>query len=173
VITLSELAAWEGRLAREVARATGSADERDRQLARAGVYAEYGAVFSSYVALVSEDPDGLEALKRAAFLAWFAVAQPSVLSGIGDLPESAVRRVFEELDRRCRVGPVDEELRFMVPWYYGAADFAFTRFPGLRGIEAVAGEAEEESPDALPHSAEQFNGRGLMGEYWGALVRGG
>jgi hypothetical protein len=173
VITLSELAAWEGRLAREVARATGTVEEQDRQLTRAGVYAEYGAIFSSYVALVSEDPDGLEALKRAAFLAWYAVAQPSVLSGIGDLPESAVRRVFEELDRRCRAGPVDAELRFMVPRYFEVADFAFTRFPGLRGIEAVAGDAPDEPRDALPRSADQFRGRGLMGEYWSAVVRGG
>ena len=169
MITLRDLAGWEDHLGTVVRRTIGSAEERDRSLARDGVYADYSAVFGSYAQLISEDADGLEALKRATFLAWFAVVEPSFLTGIGDLPESTVRRVLETLDVHLRSEPVDAELRFMVPWYVSQSELALLRVPGLRAIERLAEEASVDPLEQIPHGSSQFEGRGLMGAYWRAV----
>jgi hypothetical protein len=47
VITLRELAAWENHVAEAVGRASGTMEERDRQLEQAGVYGEYPAIFAA------------------------------------------------------------------------------------------------------------------------------
>jgi len=172
VITLRELAAWEDRLAAAVAHARGTAEARDLLLAREGVYADYAAVFGSYVSLISEDADGLEALKRAAFLAWYGAVEPSFLTGIGDLPESTVRRVLEALDARCRWAPLDAELAFMVPWYAAQAEEALLRYPGLDAIAGVVARASDAPEARLPHDPSAFEERGLMGAYWRAVTRG-
>lgn len=171
MITLRELAAWEDRLGLAVARAHGTAEARDLALAREGIYADYSAVFGSYAALISEEADGMEALKRATFLAWYDVVEPSFLTGIGDLSESTVRAVLEALDARCRSRPTDAELRFMVPWYVSRSEFALLRFPGLDGIAALARRASGDPLARVPRDAAAFEGRGLMGHYWLAAAR--
>jgi hypothetical protein len=172
VITLRELAAWEDRLAAAVARARGTAEARDLLLAREGVYADYAAVFGSYTSLISEDEDGLEALKRATFLSWYGVAEPSFLTGIGDLPESTVRRVLEALDARCRATPLDAELSFMVPWYAAVLEPALLRYPGLDAIARLVESAGDDPRAGLPRDASPFEARGLMGAYWRSVIRG-
>lgn len=171
MITLRELAAWEDRLGLAVERARGTAEARDLTLAREGIYADYSAVFGSYASLISEDADGVEALKRATFLAWYDVVEPSFLTGIGDLSESTVRLVLEALDARCRRKPVDAELRFMVPWYVSRSEFALMRFPGLDGIAALTARASDDPLSLVPRDAAAFEGRGLMGHYWRAAAR--
>lgn len=169
VITLRELASWERRLGEVVSRQQGSLEDRDHALLLRGVYADYAAIFASYVRLVSEDEAGLEALKRATFLAWYAAVEPACLTGVGELPESEVRFTLEALDRRCRESPMDAELRFMVPWYVRQAPFAIARVPGLANVQALAATVAD--PLALlPREVGVFRERGLMGQYWAALV---
>lgn len=169
VISLADLANWESRLHVLVARADGDCEARDRLFTQHGVYAEYAAVFGSYARLVSEDAEGLEALKRAAFLAWYGSVEPACLTGIADLPESGVRAVLEALDLRCREPEPDAELALMVAWYAHQEPLVFEQYPGLAGIGSVAARTpvSERLGDAEP---AQFTGRGLLGRYWSAVL---
>jgi hypothetical protein len=173
VITLRELGNWEDRLLHAVERAGGDVDERDRLLESHGVYAEYAAVFRTYVDYVDQVLDAeevAESLRRATFLAWYAAAAPSVLSGLGELPELGVRSVGERLDALCRAGTLDDELAVMVAHYYGTADFALTRLADLRDLVRFASAADPDAWRAEGWTAERFRDRGQMGRYWRKLV---
>src|SRR5919201_1684707 len=143
MITLRELASWEDRIADAVSRASGAMEERDRQLEQAGVYGEYPAIFAAYVALGSaESADGLEALRRATFLAWYAGVEPACFTGISELPEAQTRAVCEQLDEMCRAGTLDAQLAWMVPWYHSVFEYPFALYPGLKSLRAFVTAAD-------------------------------
>lgn len=173
MMTLGALGAWEDRLLRELGRSRGTLEDRDGELTRSGLYAEYAALFGGYVDLAQaadRPEDRVEALKRAVFLAWYEGAEPAPLSGLAELPELAVRRTLALLEERCRRGGLDRELAWMLPWYHAIAEHSLLRMPGLRCLEASllaldpAAWERERRPDALL-------GRGAMGRYWASLRR--
>ena len=172
MITLRELAAWEDRVAQAVARATGALEERDRQLEQAGVYGEYPAIFAAYLALgTPESPDGLEALRRATFLTWYAGVEPACLSGISGLPEAQTRSVCERLDELFRADTVDAQLAWMVPWYHSVFEYPFALYPGLKSLRAFLARADHRAWERAALTPGELRGRGQMGRYWSSLVR--
>ena len=70
VLSLSSLAGWEEAVLASISAASGSAEERYRQIERSGMYGEYPAIVSGYVELFDDEESSLEALKRAVFLVW-------------------------------------------------------------------------------------------------------
>ena len=100
MLSLTALAGWEMAVLGSISGATGTIDDRDAQITRSGMYAEYPAIFAGYLelALDADDPDAaLEALKRALFIAWYGFQVPSTVSGIAELPESAIRQLMTAL----------------------------------------------------------------------------
>ena len=63
--SLDAISGWESAVLASVRGATGTIEDRDRQITRAGLYAEYPAIVRSYLELVPDERDGVEALKRA------------------------------------------------------------------------------------------------------------
>ncbi len=173
MMSLAALGAWEDRLLHQLGRSQGSIEDRDGELARSGLYADYTAIFGEYVDLAeaaAEPADRLEALKRAVFLTWYEGAEPAPLSGLAELPELAVRRTLELLEARCRRQEMDQELAWMLPWYHVVAEHSLLRLPGLRCLEA---QLRLLDPEAW-HSARRpdtLHGRGAMGRYWSSLRR--
>ena len=161
---LDELAAAEDELAAEVAAVTGTMEEKFDQLRLQGVFAEYSRVFQRYLALARPPRSDLEALKRAAFLAWYEQAEPWCFTGVGELPPDACRSVVELLEPLA--GELDEELVWMLRWYYFIAEWAYPALdahPRLGGI-LVSGDPQTWRRHRA--AAERMRGRGLMGEYW-------
>src|SRR5262245_27641449 len=95
--SLIALAGWEESILASLAGATGTIEEKDAQLRRSGLYAEYPAIVRSYLDRCSVESDRLEALKRIVFLVWISAVEPPPLSGISELPDSYVREVMLEL----------------------------------------------------------------------------
>jgi hypothetical protein len=173
MISLAALGAWEDRLLRELGRGRGSLEDRDSELTRSGLYAEYAALFGGYVEVARDaaDPtERLEALKRAVFLAWYEGAEPAPLSGLAELPELAVRRTLELLEERCRHGELDQELEWMLPWYHAVAEYSLLRLPGLRYLEARLRVLDPGAWEAA-RRPDRLAGRGAMGRYWASLRR--
>jgi hypothetical protein len=173
MITLGALGAWEERLLRELGRRRGSLEDRDSELTRSGLYAEYAAVFGGYVEIArdGDDPaERLEALKRAVFLTWYEGAEPAPLSGLAELPELAVRRTLELLEERCRHGELDRELEWMLPWYHAVAEHSLLRLPGLRSLEDRLGTLDPSAWEQA-RGTDRLEGRGAMGRYWSTLRR--
>jgi hypothetical protein len=166
MLSLSALASWESVILASISGATGTIEERDAQITRSGMYAEYPAIFATYLDLaqLADDPGtSLEALKRAVFLAWHAFTSPSVFTGIAELPESTVREVMHALDAAIADGRIDEELRSMLAFYNAEFGYVFQHFGPVRMLDAfVAGvQGGGVGVDVL-----RFVGRGQMGVYW-------
>ena len=149
--------------------ASGTAQERDAQITRSGMYAEYPAIFSAYLELVHLSGDeaiSLEALKRAVFLAWYSFKVPSIESGIAELPESSVRDVMQSLGSTIAGRRTDDELRLMLAWYHVQFGYVFEHFGPVRDLESfVDGVAMEEIGAQLGLDAA-FADRGQLGVYW-------
>ena len=173
MMSLAALGAWEDRLLRQLARCRGSLEDRDGELTRSGLYADYVALFGGYVDLAqaaSSPDDRLEALKRAVFLAWYEGAEPAPLSGLAELPELAVRRTLELLEERCRRDELDDELAWMLPWYHIIAEHSLLRLPGLRCLEARVAALDPAAWESACRP-DSLLGRGAMGRYWASLRR--
>jgi hypothetical protein len=173
MLSLAAIANWETAVLASIAGATGTPDERDAQITRSGMYAEYPAILSAYLELLrfANDPAiALESLKRLVFLCWYAFSEPSIESGISELPESSVREIMRELDTAIVAGRIDDELRMMLARYDAVFGYVFEHFGPVRGLATVvAGVAAADM--ALPGvSARQFAGRGQLGLYWQQLL---
>lgn len=174
MLTLQALANWESAVLASLAGATGTIEERDAQITRSGLYAEYPAIFATYLEIARDADDeatALEALKRAVFIAWYGFSEPPVQSGIAELPESAIRAALEELDRRIRGGRADDELRWMLAWYHSSFGYVFEHFGPVRSLEEFISTIP--ANEALSHRDERgrFAGRGQLGVYWSAVLR--
>jgi hypothetical protein len=170
VLSLAALANWETAVLSSIRGATGSIEEKDAQITRSGMYAEYPAIFSTYLDLLrsADDPaTRLEALKRSVFLAWYSVNALPVVSGIAELPETDVREVMRELDSAMAGGRVDEELRRMLRWYRDTFGYPFEHFGPVRHLsDFLDEEAGLNAGAADVPKSDSFHGRGQMGEYW-------
>ena len=174
MLTLQALANWEAAVLASLAGATGTVEERDAQITRSGLYAEYPAIFATYndIARDADDPaTALEALKRAVFIAWYGFTEPPVQSGIAELPESAIRMTLEQLDRAIRNGRADEELRWMLAWYHASFGYVFEHFGPVRSLDEFI--ATIPANEALSHrdARSRFAARGQLGVYWSAVLR--
>jgi len=165
---LQQLALREAQIGVRVRQMHGLIEEKVVQLREGHVFDEYQQIHREYAALISEDADGLEALKRALFIQWFAIVEPPFCTGICDVDAQACCRVFQELERRASEDILDGELHWMTSWYYQTADFYFREssqlcINRLANLAAPLAEARRASPNMLQ--------RGQMGIYWSALLR--
>lgn len=171
MLSLTSLAGWEEAVMASLRGATGTLDERDRQIERSGLFGEYPAILSAYVDLFDDAESSSEALKRAVFLVWRAAMDPSATTGIASLPDATARAVIEALDARVRSREVDEELTWMLAWYVGRGRFVFELYGATARLLALA---DSTPPDAWRSSSitdDTMRQRGQMGYYWTALAR--
>ncbi len=176
MLSLTALAGWESAVLASVRGATGSIEERDAQITRSGLYAEYPAILAGYLDLVLDVDDEAiahEALKRAVFIAWYGFNAPSTVSGIAELPESAIRRLMDALGDAIAAGGIDDELGAMLAWYSGQFGYVFEHFGPVRGLDALVGDVDRSAIAALVANAAPWRGRGQMGEYWATLATNG
>ena len=172
MLSLTSLAGWEDAVLASIAGAQGTADERDRQIERSGVYGEYPAIVRAYEELFVDAESAAEAIKRAAFLVWRGAMEMPALTGIAPLPDGTIRAVVQALDTRLRRALGDEEQLWMLAWYharspqllelYGATP-DLLRAAESRGADEWRGAGITEAAMAL---------RGQMGRYWNSLATG-
>ncbi len=128
-----------------------------------GTFAAYAAIHAGYVALADGPEPDLEALKRALFLGWYQITEPSCFTGVDDLDTHEVARSYAVLDRVVGDGQVDAELAAMLDWYEGVH----------RGWHGRAAPTERALLSSLPADAyknlrfsrEDLESRGQMGKY--------
>jgi hypothetical protein len=163
-MTLAELTQEEERLQAVRSSVVGLIEEKHDQLEGLGAFGDYRRVHSGYARLgLAGD---LEALKRALFIQWYAVAEPAFLSAIHTLDESAERNVLAEVERQ--LPEVGQEMRSMVAWALAVADWYFERFGCLESFRASVGASDKER--LWTTNPAKFEGRGQMGEYFSDIV---
>jgi hypothetical protein len=167
---LDALANWEGAVLARISGARGTPDERDAQITRSGLYAEYPAIIRAYFEVDGLQPEtGLEVLKRTLFLVWHSFKALPVDSGISEIAESTVRKVFADLEHTIAHGQADDELRWMAAWYRDNFPEPFDTFGPVRSLdEFIRDVSTADSLDKL--RASNFAGRGQLGMYWSSLL---
>ena len=172
-MNLSALAHWESAVLASIAGATGTIDERDAQITRSGLYAEYPTIFGSYLELARDSHDGataLEALKRSVFLAWWSSNAPPVETGLAELPESEVRELMAVLEHAIHTGAVDEELRLMLAWYRETFGYPFDHYGPVRPLDEFIGDLSSNDVRERGAAGIRRHDRGQLGRYWSQVL---
>ena len=173
MLSLTSLAGWEEAVLTSLSGATGTLEERDRQIERSGLFGEYPAILSAYVELFADPDSASEALKRAVFLVWRAAMAPSATTGIASLPDVTARAVIEALDARVRNGTVDEELAWMLAWYVSGGRFVLELYGATARLLAFADSTPPDAWRSRSITDDTMRLRGQMGHYWTALAKEG
>lgn len=147
----------------------GARDDYDPEI-EAQRYDEYQTIHAAYTELLGEDPNQ-EALKRALFIQWYSMADPSFSSGIGLLLPEAELHVLTRLNHLLQNGAADAELTEMLTYYADANwNYGFT-LSGFHHLTALQTFIQLHENDKRNSYAPAFNlhemkKRGQMGEYW-------
>jgi 16S rRNA G1207 methylase RsmC len=161
---LADLAAQEEELMHQVKLLSGSMQDLYQQVQQTGICARYAVIHAAYVALAAHSE---EALKRAIFIQWYAWAEPECFTGIflAGTQETATKRAEQLLHNLVLAGELDEEWRWMLPWYYRITDYAF----GDWTAQPVFQQLLTDLPDSvwtLHPALFSLESRGQMGRYW-------
>lgn len=170
MLSLSSLAGWEEAVLASVQGASGSMEERYRQIERSGMYGEYPAILSAYVELFGDEDSSLEAIKRALFLVWRGAMFSPDVTGIAALPESTSRVVMERLDAAIRADEGDEELAWMLAWYREQGEFALELLGATPRVLRWEGDLEADAWRRAGITPAGMRRRGQMGVYWSQLA---
>jgi hypothetical protein len=121
------------------------------------------------VDLIDDINSGLEALKRALFIQWYAMSEPSCYTGIFDTDPDAQVKVFNRLDEMTKHAKLDFELCYMLSWYYKVTDWYFDRQKNIPYLKKFLNETPYETPC---FRMSDFDNRGQMARYWQSLSTG-
>jgi hypothetical protein len=166
--TLMALAGWEDAILASLKGASGTIEQRDEQIRRSGLYAEYPAVLRCYIDHLASETS-TEALKRAVFLVWLSAVEPAPVSGIAEFPEGYSREVMAALEEQVLYHDLDEEFLTMLAWYQSVFAAPFELFGADRQVPEATRDV---APNAWRErfSAAQFENRGQLGHYWRHLL---
>ena len=172
MLSLTSLAGWEDAVLASIAGAQGTADERDRQIERSGVYGEYPAIVRAYEELFVDAESAAEAIKRAVFLVWRGAMELPALTGIAPLPDGTVRAVVQALDTRLRRALGDAEQLWMLAWYHARSPHLLELYGATPDLVRAAESrgADEWRGAGITGAAMAL--RGQMGRYWTTLATG-
>ncbi len=152
---------------RVVESVSGPIEYQTTQLATLGVYDEYLSIHKAYSRLLIDD-SSQEAVKRALFIQWYCLAEPSFLSGIWDIDPLAELAVCTHLDSLLRDGQMDAELTEMLQ-YYASWEYGF-QCPDFQHLLALQSFVTQwmNGDFGLFSSLRMSDmaNRGQMGRYW-------
>ena len=127
------------------------------------VFTSYKQVHKQYAELAHKE---LEALKRGLFIQWYALTEPSYLTGIGDIDEQAEIKIINLIDEKIGSNTLDSELTWMLN-YYATWDYVFEGFHTFSNLKAFLVNAKSSLPEKI--EGNRMEKRGQMGKYWNSL----
>jgi hypothetical protein len=170
-MTLADLAAEEDRLLQRIKAVHGLLEDKAARLHAEGILDAYNALYHAHADLITDPSQGDEALKRALFLQWIAIIEPTAFTGIGELDRETQHHVLEAVQRRIAEGCVDELVR-MLRWYDTITEWYFDDFPDLPVLRSFLQDKYPDIRFAGIFTREALPGRGPMGVYWLSYCKG-
>ncbi|WP_125932418.1 hypothetical protein [Hymenobacter glacialis] len=130
------------------------------------IFISYRQVHIDYSDLSKQND---EALKRGLFIQWYALTEPSYLTGIENIDQDAEAIIIDTIEERICNNTLDKELKWMLN-YYATWDFVFDRFKNRKGLaQVLANKTDYLFPTKVDR--ESMKKRGQMGRYWNSLAR--
>ena len=177
MLNIQELTERENKLLSQIHGTVGSMNEKTQQLIENGVFDLYRELHNDYASLAKTG--NLEALKRAFFIQWYSIAEPSCFTGIpsiepwGDgkgLDKETEKAVFDLVAQSINS---DDELKWMTAWFYQIADYYFESFwNNSTIIKDLQNHIQEIGSlvDNAKLSDEPLEKRGQMGSYFMSVL---
>ena len=133
------------------------------------IFISYSNIHKSYVEL-SEKGNNLESLKRAIFIQWYSISEPSGFTGIGDLCETSQKKAITILDKLLLENRIDEEFILMLAHYEnvnGLIDFNM-----FNASKILNNHLENLLKLDLnnQYSKIAVENRGQLGNYWNSII---
>ena len=172
MLSLRSIAGWEDAVLASIAGASGSIEDRDRQIERSGVYGEYPAIVRAYEELFADAEQAAEAVKRAMFLVWQGAMELPANTGIAPLPDGTMREVIEALNVRARRDAIDDEQQWMLAWYHAQSPFLLELYGATPALIEIAEGVDATAWKEAGITQQTMALRGQMGRYWTTLVTG-
>lgn len=132
------------------------------------IFRIYSDIHREYVLLATNEKN-IEALKRAIFLQWYSVSEPSCFTGIRDLSEEAEKESLELLSQLITQNNIDNEFNSMLFHYKEINDIPFIKFKNFQIIKDYLKNIQQLNfTEEL--SSFSFNNRGQLGNYWQSIL---
>ena len=133
---------------------------------RREIFDKYERIHQAYAERAITDD---EALKRGLFIQWYALSEPSYLTGIADLNESAENKIISVLNDRIAAVTIDDELIWMLNYYFNW-QWIFERLSSFNRFDnTIVNEQNNNLPSKIDR--DEMEKRGQMGEYWNSLTQ--
>jgi len=143
----------------------GNFGELDSYLRTTGLYDEWGYLFEQYAALALDGSN--EALKRALFFVWYQCSEPCQFSGLFELNEPSCKKILKQVNLLAERKSLDDELTFMLPYYFEVCGWYFERFEELNSL--LGASVENGNLWQTESKTKNWKDRGLMGGYWSTI----
>ncbi len=160
-MTIDELAASEEQLQIEVILLYDQPQSSEATARLGKVFSSYSSIHQAYATLSKSNR---EALKRGLFLQWYALTEPSYLTGLSTLDESAQKMIMYNLNELITSNDIDDELAWMLGYY---ANWEWT----LELLSNPNGLSRQVADLPISIDREAMQQRGQMGIYWNSLNR--
>jgi len=145
---------------KEISNLIGNIQEKEKQVDDLKLPVMYDEIHNRYTEL---SETSVEALKRALFLQWYAVVEPKIYSGIGNLNRQNEEKNISILNNLIASNLIDDELKVMTSYYYSISSWYFKGFESIDNIEKLINTNYKLKDISL------MVGRGQMGKYWNSL----
>lgn len=142
-------------------------EELRKQGATEEVFDENALIHHQYSLLAERG--SIEALKRALFIQWYRVAEPAFFSGINGLSSESVNKVFTITEDRINKGDLDDELIWMLAYYYGIAEY-YLKQSKKKWPKLVKVSIENQDKSWPPPDEAALTNRGQMSKYWQSIL---
>lgn len=135
------------------------------EMQKDGIFQRYAIIHKAYVQTAINE-NNVEALKRAIFIQWYSLSEPSCFSGIYELDENGEKQALDMLEKLVEEDKVDSEFESMLFHYNAVCDITFLKNIKLK--QSLDRISEQDSIQKL--SKYSFENRGQMGEYWRSVI---
>jgi len=132
------------------------------------IFKRYSEIHKYYVELANNEKN-IEALKRAIFIQWYSLSEPSCFTGIRDLSEEAENLSLKILEKLISENKIDNEFNSMLFHYKEVNDIAFIKFKNHQILKDYLMNIPQHNPNETL-SKFSFNNRGQLGNYWNSLL---
>ncbi len=161
-MSIETITTQENNLLKVIRQYKGNMESIMNNMHKDGIFEEYAIIHQKYISLY-EDEINIEALKRAIFVQWYSLSEPSCFTGIKELNEDIEKQALNILKNLLEKNLLDSEFISMIVHYSRIMDLPFQE------LKVIIDNIPKQDP-LQELSNNIFNDRGQLGDYWKSII---